>query len=1119
MSATLDEIIAEYLQAADANHPLDREALIRTHAAHAEQLREFFEGEDLVSDQLAQPLPGPLVRPAGTEPAPIPLAEDAVKGYTIIRRLGAGGMGVVHEAEQKYPRRRVALKVIRGGRHVSDLHIRLFRREAETLARLEHPGIAAIYEAGLTSDGRHFFAMEFVDGDRLDDFLRKSDLPLREKLHLFQLVCRAVGYAHEHDVIHRDLKPSNILVTPGRDNGSHSETPQVKVLDFGLARITDADMSGATLTTEVGRILGTLQYMSPEQACGDTDVVNHSSDAYSLGVILYELVTGEPPYDIRSCQLHEAVRVICEQLPKPPSRIRARKLGRRTISGPVDARDLDTIVLKALDKDPRHRFQVAHDLADDIERLLGNEPIKARRHSIAYRSRKFFARHKMSAAFGTLLTVLLAGFGIMLSVQSEQAAQQRDEVQRSRTRETILRSEVEAQASAERRAEYTLRIALAQQAWDQARIGTLLQLLEEARPRPGEEDLRGFEWYHLWQSCHGDAATLAGHGAPVFAIAFSPDGQLLASGDVDASIVLWDVGTRQLRTKLTGHAGAVHAVAFSPDGSTLASASRDTTVMLWDVAAGTRLATLKAHSAAVEAVAFSSDGSLLCSGSQDHTAILWDVATRTKRSTLDRRHTDDVRTVAFAPDGNMLATGSWDHTVKLWNVNTARAIRTLVGHNEGIYSVRFSPDGQTLASASWDRTVRLWDVTTGRTRTTLDAHRGLVYAVAFSPDGRTLASSSADTTIKLWDAHSGEPKTTLKGHLGSVRSLAWSPDGKTLATGSSDRTVKFWDPEARQGPLTADVYDGLAESIAFAPDGKTFVAALYNYDVQVWDASRVERRFTLHGHTGWLYSVAYSPDGRRFATASADGTARLWSDANVYGLVLEEAVLADHDDAVLGVAFSPDAQTLATASADTTVKLWNLATKQVKTILSGHAAAAQCVAYAPDGKTLASAGADGSVMLWELTTGINRIELSGHRDKVYDLAFSPNGTILTTASRDKTVKLWDVAARTERMTLTGHAQAVFAVAFSPDGKFLATGSADQTVKIWDAATGQERATLREHEHTIRTLSFSPDGRTLLSGGEDGTIRVWRAAPVGSGEPSSQASSRRSSRAIARESSP
>ena len=569
----------------------------------------------------------------------------------------------------------------------------------------------------------------------------------------------------------------------------------------------------------------------------------------------------------------------------------------------------------------------------------------------------------------------------------------------------------------------------------------------------------------------------------ILTLAFSPDGKLLATGDTDFKIHLWDVATGEQRLSWQGHDDWIRSIAFSPNGQLLATGSEDVTIRLWEVKTGRCLNTLTGHETWVRSVTFSPDGQTLASSSDDRTIRLWQVATGECCNVLEG-HTGTVRSVAFSPDGTTLASGSRDKRVNLWNVATGKCVRTL-HHVRSVRSVAFSPDGQTLASGSSDGNVNLWDAETGENLKTLSGHIGWVWSVAFSPDGQTLASSSEDQTVRLWDLATGQCQRILHRHASWVRSVAFSPDGQTLASGSDDQTVRLWD---RQGQClrTFQGYGRGVRSVAFSPDTRLLASGSEDRTVRLWSVETGQCLLTLAGHSSRVWSVAFSPDGSILASGSEDHSARLWDVTT--GQCLK--ILDEHRDGVHSVAFSPDGQTLATASCDRTIRLWNVATGQQLAVLNGHEDWVWSVTFSPDGKALASGSGDLTVRLWDPTTGDSLKTMRGHRYWIRSVVFSPNGQTLASSSVGRTVRLWDVNTGASLSTLEGFSKGVRSVAFSPDSLTLASGSDDRVVRLWDIQTGQCLQTFPGHSSRVQSVAFSSNGQILASGSNDQTIKLW-----------------------------
>ncbi|MEH2205203.1 MAG: NB-ARC domain-containing protein [Nostoc sp.] len=640
----------------------------------------------------------------------------------------------------------------------------------------------------------------------------------------------------------------------------------------------------------------------------------------------------------------------------------------------------------------------------------------------------------------------------------------------------------------------------------------LARLREESPLEPGytagnilnllcylETDLSGYDFSYLtvWQAdlrsvnLHNVNFTYANLSKCVFAetlggihsVTFSPDGKLLATGDTNNDIRLYQVADGKQLLTCKGHKGWIWPVTFSPDGRILASGSDDQTVKLWDISSGQCLATLEGHSGGIWSVCFSPDGNILASSSEDTTVRLWNVGSGQCIKTLQA--SSRVWAVAFSPDSTMLASGNDDRTVRLWDISIGKCIKTLLGHTHRVQSVAFGLDS-SLASGCHDQTLRVWDISSGQCLQILQGHTDLINSVAFSLDGRKLASGSDDQTVKLWDVSTGGCIKTLKGHGSKVWSVAFNPDGTTLASGSDDQTVKLWDVSTGGCLKTFQGYCNGIWSVTFNPQGTMLASGSSDQTVRLWDTSTGKCLKTLHGHSNRVTSVSLNPDGSILASGSEDLTVKLW-DINSSKCI---KTLHGHSNRILSVAFSPNSTMLASGSEDQTIRLWDVSTGQCLRILEGQTHRVWSVAFNPDGHILACGCHDQTIRLWDVSTGQCLRILQGHTDWIWSVAFSPDGTTLVSSSGDQTVKLWNVSTGLCLKTLHGHTNCVYSAAFSMDGCTLASGSGDQTVKLWDVSTSNCEKTLSAHTKLTWSVAFNPKGNTLASSSEDGTIKLW-----------------------------
>ena len=1040
----------------------------------------------------------------------------SMPGYDIVSELGRGGMGVVYKARQLGLDRLVAIKMILAGPHAGPKDLGRFRQEAEAVARLRHVNIVQVYDIA-ESEGRPYFVLEFIDGGSLAQRLGGTPQPLGAAARLIETLARAIHYAHERNIVHRDLKPANILLQKEerrrkrRAEGVSDQGNDLvdlssflpKITDFGLAKRLDMHSTG----TQSGEVVGTPSYMAPEQATSKGAGVGPASDVYALGAIFYEMLTGRPPF--RGPTALDTVLQVLHEEPVRPSHLR-----------PNLPRDLETICLKCLAKEPGKRYASAEKLADDLQRFRQGKPIKARPVGIHERLWKW-ARHRpvTAALIAGILLIALVGFA-GITWQWHEASRARDDKELERQQAEKARSDAEwargqeaDQRKKARASLYFSRIAQSQLQWRVNDWISARDSLAKCIPPAGLEDHRAWEWHYLQGLYHNDVMTLVhpsvGMGGGV---AYDPEGRFIASvvgaeeTGMPGSVRIWDARSGQLQHAFSAPA-AIHRLAMTADGARLALAGTDGKVMIRNALTNQEISSHSLHTHLVSSLAFSPKGEHLASGGWDQKVVIWDQANGKKVQEL-LGHGDRVQCVAYHPKGKLLASGSWDATIKIWDLSSGRAVKTFHGHKKAVYCVAFSPDGELLVSAGSNGNIKIWELETGKIVQSLTADTGAVLSISFSPDGRFLAKGGTDGTVRIWDLDGGVEKICFRGHVTPVECVSFSPDCRRVVSLSpAEGTVKVWDLTRHPEFATLARTDADIEALAFQEDGRRLLSVTKGGKLQTWEAGTgmllEERRLSLEATICPGTPVSFAPGGRRLAAISrADPRlVKIW-DAETGTEVVD---CGGHELPVSCVRFSSDGRLLATCGylqggGKHEIKVWDAASGRVRFTHQGQGQI-YTIAFSPDSAWLAWGGQHLLALVpWKIRD--KDVKILAHQGPVTGLAFHADGQLLASAGmEDRILKIWKMdkllsGRQTPWHTLSAPSL-ICDLAFSLQGRRLAAASRDM-VKLWDIDSGNEVLTLRGAPQRSADppfnarLAFSPDGLQLAGSNWDESISIWEA---------------------------
>lgn len=956
--------------------------------------------------------------------------------YRLLEKIGEGGFGIVYLAEQRVPvRRRIALKIIKAGMDTKEV-IGRFEAERQALALMDHPHIAKVFDGGATENGRPYFVMELVRGLPITQHCQEAQLSIRQILELFIQICEAIQHAHQKGIIHRDIKPSNVMVT------RHDGEAVPKVIDFGIAKALHQELSDTTVFTRFAHILGTPAYMSPEQAALGGSDIDTRSDIYSLGALLYELITGTAPFDsseLLTSGLDAMRQIIREREPiKPSIRLHSQTTAQsfRNRRGDLLAfeADLDWILIKCLEKDRDRRYESASELAGDLRRYLNGEPVTAAAPSFTYQFGKFYRKYRTGitvASFGVLMLALTAAISLWLAYRAVNAEGAAEAAKNQAEEERRLALEAKENAELYH---YYGSIALAERSLENGNIDRAKQ---ELLASPVEH--RNWEWGYLLAQCHQEILSFLTTATPHPKIGISPDNRLLYVFS-RPTLRVWDLRSGQELYSVGSSLDPISGVEYNP---------RENWIFLGTIIADR----------------------------------LIDANTGQTLYTINRdTEQNQVSSLIFSRDGSRFVTANRSRdTVTIHETRTGKVLLRIRSDPKYVQSPYFSSDDRYIISQPRMRfddptSIYVWDSERSEEAFSVNLKDRTILKI--SPTVDYYAAVTQNGPVEIRRVQTDELVSLTDSGIGS-QIFSWTKGGRLFIENETHST-DVWDPDIG---LKSFRIAARANYYHQTSDAGSIIATMGpGNDPTIWDGRNGERIRVLNGHRDTVRSLEFSADGSLVATASEDGEVKVWSLSGGRNRIHAEDWLIDG-------AYSPNGKTLAATGWDHSVTLFDVESGQPKLKLEGHLSEVTGVAYSPNGEWLVSVGYDNAGRIWDAHSGALLGSLVGHEEKIGAVAVSPDGRMIATGSWDGSVIFWDsgTGAKTHRLKIDSR---VFAIAFSPDQKFLATGSDDHHVKLWRPESGQLEKSFIGHSDSVYGVDFHPDGRLLASGSNDGTIQLW-----------------------------